>query len=166
MPVVMADGTLKPIRDIRKDDLVKGGCKVLYAVEINTYAPSQPMAQLTPLVAVTPWHPCRKLGDQGAWSFPANHVQYAARPLQTVYNLVLNQGHIVEADGYNFVTLGHGFQEVPLFHAFFGTDECIKALEAQPGAAEGRPVYKNCIAVKKDGMIVGWEDRTEECRII
>ena len=142
MPVVMADGTLKPIHLIRKDDLVKGGFKVRYAVELNTYAPSQPMVQLTTKVAVTPWHPCRRLGDKGAWSFPANHVQYAARPLQRVYNLVLDSGHIVEADGYNFVTLGHGFQE-----------------------AEGRPVYKNCIAVKKDGIIVDWEDRTEECRI-
>uniref|UniRef100_A0A6C0K2B0 VWFA domain-containing protein n=1 Tax=viral metagenome TaxID=1070528 RepID=A0A6C0K2B0_9ZZZZ len=165
MPVVMADGSTKAIRDIRKGDVVKGGSKVRYSVEFNAYAPSQPMAQLTPKVAVTPWHPCRRVGEAGAWSFPANHVQYAARPLKTVYNLVLESGHIVEADGYTFVTLGHGFQEVPLVHAFFGTDECIKALEGQPGAAEGRPVYENCVAIKKDGMIVGWEDQKAECAI-
>jgi Mg-chelatase subunit ChlD len=165
MPVVMADGSTKAVRDIRKGDVVKGGSKVRYAAEFNTYAPSQPMAQLTPKVSVTPWHPCRRMGDSGAWSFPANHVQYAARPLKTVYNLVLESGHIVEADGYTFVTLGHGFQEVPLVHAFFGTDECIKALEGQPGAAEGRPVYENCIAIKKDGMIVGWEDQRAECAV-
>lgn len=163
MPVVMGDGSTKAIRDIRKGDVVKGNYKVRYAVEFNAYAPSQPMAQLTPKVAVTPWHPCRRIGE--AWSFPANHVQYAARPLRTVYNLVLESGHIVEADGYTFVTLGHGFQEVPLYHAFFGTDECIKALEQQPGAAEGRPVYENCIAIKKDGMIVGWEDQKAECAV-
>ena len=165
MPVVMADGSTKAVRDIRRGDVVKGNNKVRYAVELNTYAPSQPMAQLTPKVAVTPWHPCRRVGDTGAWSFPANHVQYAARPLKTVYNLVLESGHILEADGYNFVTLAHGFEEVPLFHAFFGTEQCIKALELQPGAAEGRPIYENCIAIKKDGMIVGWEDQRAECTV-
>jgi len=165
LPVVMADGSTKAIRDIRKDDLVKGGFKVRYAVELNTYAPSQPMVQLTPTVAVTPWHPCRALHQTGPYTFPANLVQYAARPLQTVYNLVLDKGHVIEADGYTFVTLAHGFQEVPLYHNFFGTERCIKTLEQQPGAAEGRPVYKNCIAVKKEGIIVDWEDRTEDCVI-
>jgi len=165
LPVVMADGSTKAIRDIRKDDLVKGGFKVRYAVEFNAYAPSQPMVQLTPTVAVTPWHPCRRLGETGPWTFPANLVQYAARPLQTVYNLVLDKGHVIEADGYTFVTLGHGFQEVPLYHEFFGTERCIKTLEQQPGAADGRPIYKNCVAVKKDGIIVDWEDRTEDCSV-
>jgi Mg-chelatase subunit ChlD len=168
MPVVMANGSLKQIRDIRRDDRVKvpgGESKVRYAVEFNIYAPSQPMVQLTPRVAVTPWHPCRRIGESTSFVFPANLVQYAARPLQTVYNLVLESGHIIESDGYHFVTLGHGFEEVPLYHGFFGTSRCIQALEGQPGAAEGRPVYKNCIAIKKDGIIVDWEDRTEDCNI-
>jgi hypothetical protein len=86
-------------------------------------------------------------------------VQYAARPLQTVYNLVLSEGHIIEADGYEFVTLGHGFTEAPLAHDFFGTQECVRAIEEQPGAYVGRPMYTNCVAIKENDLIVRWVDR-------
>jgi len=159
MPVLMADGSTMAIQDIRRGMHVYGTATVIHAVKFNIYAPSQPMVQLTPNVSVTPWHPCRLTGSNNNWSFPANLVQYAARPLQTVYNLVLDQGHIITADGYDFVTLGHGFTESPLAHPFFGTQACVKALEAQPGADVGRPEYKNCVAIKESGLIVRWVDQ-------
>ena len=170
MPVLMDDGTTIPIRNIRRGNRVKGGAVVIHAVEFNSYAPSQPMVQLTQKVAVTPWHPCRvasaasatnsnSVSSSDCWTFPANLVQYAARPLQTVYNLVLSEGHIIEADGYEFVTLGHGFTEAPLAHEFFGTQECVHAIEAQPGAHVGRPVYTNCVAIKENDQIVRWVDQ-------
>jgi hypothetical protein len=121
------------------------------------------MVQLEPQIAVTPWHPYRA-NPNPYWSFPADHVQYAARPLQTVYNLVLDRGHVIEAVGcseatYQFVTLGHGFEEAPLQHAFFGSKERIlDALRKQPGFEEGRPVYRNLVAVKEEGLIVDWID--------
>jgi hypothetical protein len=175
MPVRMASITdgFKAIRDLRRGDRVwtpSGTATVQYAIEINTKAPSQPMVQLTPRIAVTPWHPCKLVHDT-TWSFPADRVQFAARPLQTVYNLVLDQGHVIESIGfgtmvYQFVTLGHGFQEAPLGHgfqeaplqhAFFGSRERIMAsLERQPGFEEGRPVYSNLVAVKEEGLIVDW----------
>ena len=166
MPVRMANGSAKPIRDVRRGDLVwtpTGAATVEYALELNTLAPSQPMVQLSPHIAVTPWHPCRHRNET-QWSVPFNYAQYTARPLQTVYNLVLDRGHVIESPGtwdttYQFVTLGHGFQESPLQHAFFGSKERIVAsLAKQPGFEEGRPVYRNLVAVKEEGLIVEWSD--------
>jgi len=170
MPVRMesvSEGT-KAIRDIRRGDQVwtpSGPATVDYALELNIYAPSQPMVQLTSRIAVTPWHPCRSL--DGPWTFPSSLVQYAARPIQTVYNLVLDRGHVIESTGgpaatYQFVTLGHGFQESPLRHALFGSRERIlDALRKQPGFEEGRPVYRNLVAVQDSatGLIVDWIDQ-------
>jgi hypothetical protein len=160
MQVRMGDGLRKPIRTIRRGDRVmtpEGPVTVEYAIEFTTQAPSQPMVQLAQGIAVTPWHPCRLEG--GAWTFPAELAPFAARPLRTVYNLVLDRGHVIESGPYQFVTLGHGFQEAPLRHAFFGSKERIVAsLEKQPGFEEGRPVYRNLVAVKEGGMIVDWTD--------
>lgn len=170
MPVRMvhtSDGqTTRAVRDLRRGDLVwtpSGPATVEYAIEMNTLAPSQPMVQLEPQIAVTPWHPYRS-NNNPTWAFPADHVQFAARPLQTVYNLVLDRGHVIEAVGcseasYQFVTLGHGFEETPLQHAFFGSKERIlAALRKQPGFEEGRPVYRNLVAVQEGGLIVDWID--------
>jgi hypothetical protein len=110
----------------------------------------------------------------GPWTFPASLQQFDARPLKTVYNLVLTEGHIIESGAHQFVTLGHGFQESPLKHDFFGTDAVIQALEQQPGAAQGHPIYNDCVALKdpESGLIVGWDDNGKEesningCRIV
>jgi hypothetical protein len=164
MPVRMADGAApKAVKDIRKGDRVYtmfGPATVLLAAEFNTYQPSQPMVQLTSQICVTAWHPCRNK-FVGEWDFPSNIVQFQARPLKTVYNLVLDRGHIIESGDYQFVTLGHGFQEGILKHAWFGGQEVVKALEAQPGGDVGRPVYTNLVAIKDEssGFIVRWEDQ-------
>ena len=166
MPVRMMNGAPKEIRDIRRGDSVwtpTGPATVIHAIELNTYQPSQPMVQLTPAICVTAWHPCRPRNFGPlllGWDFPSNIVQFQARPIRTIYNLVLNSGHIIESGDYQFVTLGHGFQEGILKHAWFGGQEIVRALEAQPGGGIGRPVYRNLVAVKDHtGLIVNWIDQ-------
>jgi len=162
----MANNSERQIRDINPGDSVytpSGPARVVFLATFHTNRPSQPLVQFTPDTGVTPWHPCREVlanGSYSDWGFPADIQQFAARPLRTVYNLVLDSGHIIESGTYQFVTLGHGFQEHPLKHAFFGTDACIKALEEQPGANQGTPVYYDCVPVKdpETGMIIGWRD--------
>jgi hypothetical protein len=161
----MADNSVKAIQDIRPSDSVftpSGPARVVYRVTFHTSQPSQPLVQFTPTTGVTPWHPCRQVladGTFGPWSFPADLQQFDARPLKTVYNLVLDIGHIIESGSYQFVTLGHGLEEGILKHEFFGTDACIKALEAQPGSNQGLPVYLDCVAERNEaGLIVGWKD--------
>jgi len=177
--VRLADDTTMAISVIQPGDLVwtpSGPAKVLHRVTFHTSQPSQPLVQFAPQTGVTPWHPCRTIdkdGIVGPWTFPANLQPFSARPLKTVYNLVLDKGHIIESGPYQFVTLGHGFEEEPLKHAFFGTQACVRALEAQPGVIHGLPVYQDCVAIKdpETGLIIGWEDALREesnvngCRI-
>jgi len=166
MPVLMADGSTKAIQNIRRGDRVytpSGPAIVMYVVEFNIYARSQPMSKLGSEVLVTPWHPYRVANSNGQyspWTFPADSVHYTDRAIQKVYNLVLNKGHIIQANQFQFVTLAHEFQEEPLKHGFFGTEACIVALRDQPGFDIGRPVYKNCVATKDPhtGLITGWND--------
>jgi len=166
----MADGSVKTIGAIRPGDKVytpSGPATVVHRATFHTSQPSQPLVQFSPQTGVTPWHPCREVladGTFGPWTFPADLQQFAARKLPTVYNLVLDQGHIVESGKYQFVTLGHGFEEAPLKHAFFGTEACIQALEDQPGANQGMPVYLDCVATKDPdtGLITGWIDEGRE----
>jgi len=178
--VRMADDSKKAIRDLVRGDLVwtpTGPATVRFHVTFHTSQPSQPLVQFNPTTGVTPWHPCRQVlpdGSYSPWTFPASLQQFDARPLKTVYNLVLTEGHIIESGAHQFVTLGHGFQESPLKHDFFGTDAAIQALESQPGAAQGHPIYNDCVAIKdpESGLIVGWEDHGKEesnvngCRIV
>jgi Mg-chelatase subunit ChlD len=166
----MADDSTRAIQDIVRGDLVwtpTGPATVRYCVTLHTSQPSQPLVQFSPTTGVTPWHPCRQVspdGSVGPWTFPASLQQFDARPLKTVYNLVLSQGHIIESGSHQFVTLGHGFEEAPLKHDFFGTDAVIKAVEQQPGAATGNPIYNDCHAIKdpESGLIIGWEDHGKE----
>jgi hypothetical protein len=166
MPVLMADGSTKAIQDIRRWDKVytsDGPASVYQAIEFNIYARSQPMSKLGSKVLVTPWHPYRVVGANGLsspWSFPADSVHYTDRAIQKVFNLVLEKGHVIQAENFQFVTLAHGFEEAPLKHEFFGTWECIDALRLVPGFEVGRPVYKNCVAIKhpRTGLITGWKD--------
>jgi hypothetical protein len=121
------------------------------------------MSKLGSEVLVTPWHPYRVAAANGLyspWTFPADSVHYTDRAIQKVFNLALNKGHVIQAEHFQFVTLGHGFQEEPLKHDFFGTEACIMALRDQPGFEIGRPVYKNCVAIKNPhtGLITGWSD--------
>ena len=164
--VRMANNSVQQIRDINPGDSVytpSGPARVVFLATFHTSLPSQPLVQFTADTGVTPWHPCREVlanGTYGSWIFPADLQQFAARPLKTVYNLVLDSGHIIESGAYQFVTLGHGFEEHPLKHAFFGTDACIKALEEQPGANQGIPTYYDCVTLKdpETGLIIGWRD--------
>jgi len=168
--VRMADNSTKAIQYILQGDQVwtpTGPATVRFHVTFHTSQPSQPLVQFSPTTGVTPWHPCRVVNPDGTyspWTFPATLQQFDARPLKTVYNLVLTEGHIIESGTHQFVTLGHGFQEAPLKHDFFGTDACIQALQAQPGVAKGYPIYNDCVALKdpESGLIIGWEDGEKE----
>ena len=156
--IKMADGSKKPVEDVRKGDKVwtiAGPSVVEYAIEMNIRQSNQPMVQLGDLL-LTPWHPVL---DKMVWRVPADLAPIADYAVQTVYNLILNQGHIVDVGGVLTVTLGHGFKGSVIEHAYFGNKELILYdLASQPGFAEGRPVYKNLAAKKENGIIVGWFD--------
>lgn len=158
--IMMADGTVCPIKDIAPGDSVWtiGGPAVVRAlVTCGSKLRTQPMVQLGDL-CITPWHPIRL--NNGIYVFPADMTPYQDRLIDTVYNLVLDQGHVVDCEGFLCITLGHGITEPVAAHAFFGTDAVIQDLMKVPGWAEGRPTFQNLTTVRDaaTGTIVGWVD--------
>jgi hypothetical protein len=156
--IKMASGFWASIEDVRKGHevwTIAGSATVEYAIEIDTKQPKQPMVLLGELL-ITPWHPVL---DKMVWTHPADMGSIQDYAVSKVYNLVLSRGHIVNVSGILTVTLGHGFKGQTIEHAYFGNkDLLLYDLASQPGFAEGRPVYKNLMAKKENGQIVGWYD--------
>lgn len=154
----MADGTRKAVEDLRRGDRVwtiAGPATVKYAIKMGTAQMMQPMVRLAKCT-ITPWHPVL---DKMVWVYPADIGKVEDMPIQEVYNVILDGGHIVDVGGTLTVSLGHGFQGKVIEHYFFGNEaRIIQAISAQPGFAEGRPVFKNLKAIKEGGLIVGWYD--------
>lgn len=177
------DGSQTMITSLKRGDFVwtpTGPAAVRALVVCGSYNRAQPMTKLGGLV-ITPWHPVRlpaygisALSPEGdsahpvrrhdspstAWQFPADIAGYSDRLMPVVYNLVLDSGHIVLADGWEALTLGHGFSEPVAVHEYFGTQRVVEDLMKQPGWEDGCPTFKNLKAIK-DGTtdrITGWID--------
>ncbi len=157
--ILLADGTRKTIDSLVRGDSVwtpSGPASVTAVVSCGTIKRTQPMSIVSGL-CITPWHPIR-IG--GVWNFPADIVGYADRIMPAVFNLILSSGHIVDADGIEACTLGHGFTEDVVKHEFFGSQKVIDDIAKQPGWLDGAPVFVN-LATRRDpdsGMICGWYD--------
>ena len=156
----MADGQRRQIIDLKVGELVwtpVGGARVKALVKMGSKKTSQLICKIGDL-ELTPWHPIRV---NGVWVHPASLVPKFERPVSVVYNLVLDYDHIVDIEGTECITLGHGFTEPVAEHPFFGSMERITAaLRLQPGWDTGYPVYKNLVAVNDPhtGLITGWRD--------
>ena len=155
----MGDGSVKKIKDVKVGDAVatpSGAARVRYTVECRQHAKSQPMTQYGEL-SITPWHPIRIGGE---WKFPAEVAGYTSRPVNVVYNFVLESGHIVYVGGVECCTLAHGFKGPIIEHAFFGA-AVLKDLQLKVGGAlTGHVVYENLKTVRHPSTdtIVGWID--------
>lgn len=155
----MAEGYEKSIESICPGDLVAtpdGPAAVRAMVTCGSYNRFQPMSIVGDLW-ITPWHPIRL---DNTWKFPADCVGYMDRLMPTVYNLVLENGHVVFACGIQAVTLAHGFAGSVVEHPFFGTDAVLRDLEQLDGWHAGLPVFQNLRTTRDpvSGIINGWID--------
>lgn len=130
----MADQTLKEIQYIQKDDLVwnpitEKSCKVICMVKWKQPVDcvKVPYSDLY----ITPYHPI--LNDTQHWIYPIRlfsedtTIEYTQK---YIYNMVLESGHIIEADTVYTCTLGHQFTSNNVVkHAFFGTEKVIESLQ-------------------------------------
>lgn len=154
----MADNTRKPIEDVLAGDKVwtlTGTANVMYALKLGTLEKTQVMCQVGSLW-ITPWHPVL---INNLWTLPESIARVLDRMVNSVYNLILDTGHIVDVENVLTVTLGHGFTGPVIGHPFFGSKTLIiYDLASQPGFNVGRPVYVNLKVKRQKGLIVGWYD--------
>jgi hypothetical protein len=75
---------------------------------------------------ITAWHPIR-LDQQ--WIMPCTLVSSPSEiNCDAVYNFALDQGHTVLVNNVECVTLGHGFKEDVVRHAYYGSQRVIEDL--------------------------------------
>ncbi|KAL9656854.1 hypothetical protein ABK040_004388 [Willaertia magna] len=137
--ILMADGLLKKVCDLRKGDKVKNlnGSKdatVLCVIKSKTTSEIVKLVDLNGM-KITPWHPVRINGE---WKFPIDIKPTIDVNCGYVYNLVLDEGHVVNINGIECVTLAHGFTDNNVItHQYYGTDKVIKDLKNMKGWLDG-----------------------------
>jgi len=164
--VLLVDGTKKRCDEVRRGDRVKtlrGSASIEHAIVFHNDAPTQQISRMGPL-GITPWHPfvADATSHSIQWMNPADLVGFTEEVVPALYNFVLDDGHIICVGDTWCCTLGHEFVGAGIGHAFFGSRVRVReALRRQPGFAEGRPVYKNCVGVvdPTTKLIIGWEDK-------
>jgi Mg-chelatase subunit ChlD len=136
--VLMDDGRPKYVKDLKRGDKVWGGHTIRVVVYTALEEPVQMVKFATGLL-ITPWHPIRNSPVE-PWLHPAEMVKgvQGTASIPGYYNLVLDSGHVVEINGYQVCTLGHGFTESAVIrHPYFGTEAVIEDLKVRDGWAEG-----------------------------
>jgi hypothetical protein len=154
--VSMADGSLRPIAELRGGDRVKTpqGEAVLVCLVETVLGPSSRLVQLGQL-EVTPWHPIREPGAV-AWVFPAEIGKTAASQVLSVYSFLLDRAHILLIEGYECIGLAHGIMDDEVAaHPYFGTDLVTADLKQMRGWATGhvRLASGCCIRDSKSGLV-------------
>ena len=158
--VKMADGSYKQIQTIHPEiEYVwtpMGAAKVIALVKIGSTKLYQPMSNINGLW-ITPYHPVLY---EGCWRFPADIASFVDRLMPVVYNLVLENAHVIDVNNVLCVTLGHNIEDDDVVsHDYFGTHKVIDDLKKLPGWSEGRPTFTNLKAIKNsEGVICEWID--------
>ena len=137
--VILTDeGRPKYVKDLKRGDMVWGGHMIRAVVYTALEEPVQ-MVKFSTGLLITPWHPIRNSPVE-PWVFPAEMPQCVQGffDIKGYYNLVLDSGHVVEINGYQVCTLGHGFTDNDVIrHPYFGTDAVLDDLKMYDGWAEG-----------------------------
>ena len=136
--VLTDEGRPKYVKDLQRGDRMWGG-HTIRAVVYTALCQPVPMVKFPTGLVITPWHPIRNSPVE-PWQFPAEmpHGMQELFELKGYYNLVLDTGHVVEMNGYQVCTLGHGFTENDVIrHPYFGTQAVIEDLKLHDGWAEG-----------------------------
>eukprot|EP00928_Gymnodinium_smaydae_P080587 TRINITY_DN64255_c0_g1_i1.p1 TRINITY_DN64255_c0_g1~~TRINITY_DN64255_c0_g1_i1.p1 ORF type:complete len:677 (+),score=76.31 TRINITY_DN64255_c0_g1_i1:91-2121(+) len=122
--VSLADGSERPIAELRKGDVVSGAlgrpdAEVICVVRTSAPEGHMPLVQLAGCgPRLTPYHPVRV---NGHWQFPVDIAPVQNMPCDAVYTVVLDEGACaLVIDGVACVTWGHGIEEGVAKHPYFG----------------------------------------------
>lgn len=152
--ILMSNTHTKRVDSLKKDDVVWGGHKI-QAILYTPIRKEVDMSTFDTGLKITPWHPM-KLMNNNEWIFPVNVGVTKKIYIDGYYNLVLESGHVVELNGYQVVTLGHGFCDNDVItHPYFGTQAVIDDLKKNPRWESGFMVLdaKNVVRSFETGMI-------------
>eukprot|EP01117_Protostelium_nocturnum_P008641 TRINITY_DN30_c0_g3_i1.p1 TRINITY_DN30_c0_g3~~TRINITY_DN30_c0_g3_i1.p1 ORF type:complete len:660 (-),score=241.11 TRINITY_DN30_c0_g3_i1:53-2032(-) len=134
----MADGSLKPVGEIKRGDLVSvpnGESSQVLCVMKTVYP--QGKAKIVNLsgLELTPYHPVR---INGKWNFPIDLAEEKEIECDSVFSFLLEKGHVMTIEGVECVTLAHGFTEDRVIaHSYLGTDLVAQDLKRMNGWEQG-----------------------------
>lgn len=135
--VKMADGSHKPLRNVRRGDrvLTGAGTPALVACVTRTRNSNEKISLVRlpdSRLYATPYHPV-KVGGQ--WAFPCDIGTTTTVECDAVFNLLLADGHSsMVIEGVECVSLGHGLEGDVVGHDYFSNRQAIVGdLEKMPG---------------------------------
>lgn len=155
--VTLDNDNKKPVKFIRKGDVVttfdknnnimktKVACVIVSYVKTGQLS----MCQLNN-VKITPWHPV-KYNDK--WKFPVNLIQSSIINIDCIYNIVLEEGHILIINNLFVVTLGHDFNDPVVSHPYYGSKLIINDLVQMDGWDEGLIIMNNPSVSRSNGFV-------------
>ena len=136
--VLLADGRRVPIECLQKGMQLRCPDGTIATVRCLVQIAQQKVLSMCRVgssqLMITPWHPVR-CNDK--WIFPNTVGVVSNEYVESLYNLVLDRGHIASMDGIEVCTLGHGFVGEVIGHEFFGTQKVIDLLQTIEGWEKG-----------------------------
>lgn len=139
--VLMANKTIKQIKDLKKGDLVYT-CdpnnvdeNVISPIECLVFTKSYNEEELLSTISnkatnlsLTPYHPVIN-NKNYQWTFPISLNAPKIRKCEGVYNVVVQNRFPIIVQGFTYATLGHGITGDVIGHPFFGTEKVINDLK-------------------------------------
>jgi hypothetical protein len=139
--VLMADKTIRPIKDLKKGDLVLT-CDpnnvdetVISPIECLVFTKSYNDEELLSTISnkatslsLTPYHPVIN-NKNYQWTFPISLNPPQIRKCEGVYTVVVQNRFPIIVQGFTYATLGHEITGEVIGHPFFGTDRVINDLK-------------------------------------
>ena len=144
---------MKPISEIVKGDNVLTNNQQITRVKCVIKFDNDSDIILIDNLGITPWHPFRKL-NQCQWRFPITLSNLVKNKNNSVYNLVLENGHMIVSNGYECVTFGHGLEDEIVKHNFFGKDIIEKLKKTKEWDNGFIHFKKNCF-LRNDTEVIG-----------
>ncbi len=131
--VIMEDATTKNVSSLSKGDKVFGGFKINCVVKTKIGFNLE-VVELNGML-ITPWHPVLINNE---WKFPINIKSSSHVFMDYVYNIILDNGHIMIINDVKVVTLGHHFTDNNVVkHDYYGSDKVINDLMNIDGYHDG-----------------------------
>jgi hypothetical protein len=145
--ITLYNGSTKKIKELIKGDEVlsiNGNKSLIRCIIKNKVGCKIQLSNINNML-ITPWHPI-KINNK--WIFPNDMNPPSDVYIDYIYNIVLNDHHIVYINGIEVVTLGHNFTDSIVSHPYLGTSRVINDLERISGFNEG--LIENIKAVRSE----------------